>query len=99
MTSTHAGCSRRVDWMRRTRDSTTIPRSDLGFVTGKILRFAERDVVEQAGHDFYTCGLFAPRGLDEKDTGQYDHPEIGPGFRHGQDPPVRGEGCSRAGGP
>ena len=47
---------------------------DLGFVTGKILRFAERDVVEQAGHDFYTCGLFAPRGLDEKDTGQYDHP-------------------------
>jgi hypothetical protein len=47
---------------------------ELGFVTGKILRFAERDVVEQAGHDFYTCGLFAPRGLDEKDTGQYDEP-------------------------
>jgi GT2 family glycosyltransferase len=46
----------------------------LGFVTGKILRFAERDVVEQAGHDFYTCGHFAPRGLDEKDTGQYDDP-------------------------
>ena len=46
----------------------------LGFVTGKILRFAERDVLEQAGHDFYTCGLFAPRGLDEKDTGQYDDP-------------------------
>jgi GT2 family glycosyltransferase len=47
---------------------------ELGFVTGKILRFAERDVVEQAGHDFYTYGLFAPRGLDERDTGQYDHP-------------------------
>ena len=47
---------------------------ELGFVTGKILRFAERDVVEQAGHDFYTCGLFAPRGLDERDTGQYDEP-------------------------
>ena len=31
-------------------------------------------MVEQAGHDFYTCGLFAPRGLDEKDTGQYDEP-------------------------
>ena len=31
-------------------------------------------MLEQAGHDFYTCGLFAPRGLDEKDTGQYDDP-------------------------
>ncbi len=47
---------------------------ELGFVTGKILRFAERDVIEQAGHDFYTCGLFAPRGLDQRDTGQYDDP-------------------------
>ena len=46
----------------------------LGFVTGKILRFAERDVIEQAGHDFYTCGLFAPRGLDQRDRGQYDDP-------------------------
>jgi GT2 family glycosyltransferase len=46
----------------------------LGFVTGKILRFAERDVIEQAGHDFYTCGLFAQRGRDEKDTGQYEDP-------------------------
>jgi GT2 family glycosyltransferase len=61
------------DWMERlVAELDGDP--DLGFVTGKILRFAERDVVEQAGHDFYTCGLFAPRGLDEKDTGQYDHP-------------------------
>jgi GT2 family glycosyltransferase len=61
------------DWMERlVAELDRDPR--LGFVTGKILRFAERDVVEQAGHDFYTCGLFAPRGLDEKDTGQYDLP-------------------------
>jgi GT2 family glycosyltransferase len=46
----------------------------VGFVTGKIMRHDDRDVIEQAGHDFYTCGLFAPRGLDEKDTGQYDDP-------------------------
>lgn len=46
----------------------------IGFATGKILRYGERDVIEQAGHDLYTCGRFAPRGLDEKDTGQYDDP-------------------------
>ena len=61
------------DWMERL--VAELDRDpEMGFVTGKILRFAERDVVEQAGHDFYTCGLFAPRGLDEKDTGQYDEP-------------------------
>ena len=61
------------DWMERlVAELDHDP--ELGFVTGKILRFAERDVLEQAGHDFYTCGLFAPRGLDERDTGQYDYP-------------------------
>ena len=44
----------------------------LGFVTGKIMRFDDRDVIEQVGHDFYTCGRFEPRGLDERDEGQYD---------------------------
>jgi GT2 family glycosyltransferase len=44
----------------------------LGFVTGKVMRYDDRDVIEQAGHDFYTCGRFEPRGLDERDTGQYD---------------------------
>jgi GT2 family glycosyltransferase len=44
----------------------------VGFVTGKVIRYNDRDVIEQAGHDFYTCGRFEPRGLDEKDTGQYD---------------------------
>ena len=34
----------------------------LGFVTGKIMRFDDRDVIEQVGHDFYTCGRFEPRG-------------------------------------
>jgi GT2 family glycosyltransferase len=44
----------------------------LGFVTGKIMRYDDRDVIEQAGHDFYTCGRFEPRGLDQRDQGQYD---------------------------
>jgi GT2 family glycosyltransferase len=44
----------------------------VGFVTGKVMRYDDRDVIEQAGHDFYTCGRFEPRGLDERDTGQYD---------------------------
>ncbi len=44
----------------------------VGFVTGKIMRYDDREVVEQAGQDFYTCGRFEPRGLDERDEGQYD---------------------------
>jgi GT2 family glycosyltransferase len=43
-----------------------------GFVTGKVMRYDERDVIEQAGHDFFTCGHFEPVGLDQRDTGQYD---------------------------
>jgi GT2 family glycosyltransferase len=46
--------------------------SGLGFVTGKIMRYDDRGVIEQVGHDFYTCGRFEPRGLDERDEGQYD---------------------------
>jgi GT2 family glycosyltransferase len=45
----------------------------LGFATGKVMRYDDRGVIEQAGHDFYTCGRFEPRGLDERDEGQYDH--------------------------
>ena len=44
----------------------------VGFVTGKIMRYDERDVIEQAGHDFFTSGHFEPVGLDQRDTGQYD---------------------------
>jgi GT2 family glycosyltransferase len=62
-----------ADWLERLAGELD-QKPGLGFVTGKILRFAERDVIEQAGHDFYTCGMFAPRGLDEQDTGQYDEP-------------------------
>jgi GT2 family glycosyltransferase len=46
--------------------------SGLGFVTGKIMRYDDREMIEQVGHDFYTCGRFEPRGLDERDEGQYD---------------------------
>jgi GT2 family glycosyltransferase len=45
---------------------------EVGFVTGKIMRHDDREVIEQAGHDFFTCGHFEPRGLDQRDTGQYD---------------------------
>ena len=44
----------------------------IGFVTGKIMRHDDRKVIEQAGHDFFTCGHFQPIGLDQPDTGQYD---------------------------
>ena len=46
--------------------------SRLGFATGKVMRHDDRGVIEQAGHDFFTCGRFEPRGLDERDEGQYD---------------------------
>src|SRR5262249_6338275 len=46
----------------------------VGFITGKIMRYDDRRVIEQAGHDFYTCGRFEPHGLDEPDHGQYDEP-------------------------
>jgi GT2 family glycosyltransferase len=46
----------------------------LGFATGKVMRHAERDVFEQVGLELYTCGRFWPRGLDERDVGQYDDP-------------------------
>jgi GT2 family glycosyltransferase len=48
----------------------------VGFATGKLMRYDDRSVIEQAGHDFFTCGRFEPRGLDQPDTGQYD--ERGP---------------------
>jgi GT2 family glycosyltransferase len=50
----------------------------LAFVTGKVMRHDDRDVIEQAGHDFFTCGRFEPRGLDERDEGQYDEPRATP---------------------
>jgi GT2 family glycosyltransferase len=45
---------------------------ELGFVTAKIVRYRERTVIEQVGQDLYTCGRFAPRGIDEEDVGQYE---------------------------
>jgi GT2 family glycosyltransferase len=44
----------------------------LGFVTGKVMRHSEPGMLEQAGQEMYTCGRFWPRGLDERDVGQYD---------------------------
>jgi GT2 family glycosyltransferase len=44
----------------------------LGFVTGKTLLYEERDVINETKQDLYTCGRFEPRGLLEKDIGQWD---------------------------
>jgi GT2 family glycosyltransferase len=46
----------------------------LGFVTGKVVRYGDRGVIEQAGHDYYACGRFSPRGLDAEDVGQFEQP-------------------------
>jgi GT2 family glycosyltransferase len=44
----------------------------LAFVTGKTLLYDERDVIYEAGQRLYTCGRFEPRGLRERDVGQWD---------------------------
>jgi GT2 family glycosyltransferase len=44
----------------------------LGFVTGKTLLYEERDVINETKQDLYTCGRFEPRGLLERDVGQWD---------------------------
>jgi len=61
------------DWLERlSGELDREPR--LGFVTGKIVRYHERTVIEQAGQELYSCGMFAPRGLDADDVGQYEDP-------------------------
>jgi GT2 family glycosyltransferase len=44
----------------------------LAFVTGKTLLYEERDVINETKQDLYTCGRFEPRGLLEKDVGQWN---------------------------
>jgi GT2 family glycosyltransferase len=59
------------DWLEAT--AAELDRDPgLGFVTGKVLAHADRRLVEQAGQDWYTCGRFSPRGLDDPDTGQFE---------------------------
>ena len=61
------------DWLERLVRQLDC-RPGAGFATGKIMRYDQRGVLEQAGQDLYTCGRFAPRGLDQPDRGQYDDP-------------------------
>ncbi len=61
------------DWLERLAGMLD-REPGLGFVTGKIVRYRERMVIEQAGQDLYSCGMFAPRGLDADDVGQYEEP-------------------------
>lgn len=61
------------DWLERLAGELD-REPGLGFVTGKIVRYHERTVIEQVGQDLYSCGMFAPRGLDEHDDGQYGQP-------------------------
>jgi GT2 family glycosyltransferase len=44
----------------------------LAFVTGKTLLYEQRDVINETKQDLYTCGRFEPRGLLERDAGQWD---------------------------
>jgi hypothetical protein len=44
----------------------------LGFITGKTLLYEERDLINETKQDLYTCGRFVPRGLLERDEGQWD---------------------------
>lgn len=61
------------DWLQLLSDALDRDPS-LGFATGKVLRFHDRKLLEQAGQDLYRCGRFHPRGIDEEDRGQYDAP-------------------------
>jgi GT2 family glycosyltransferase len=63
------------DWLERLVGELEYD-PEVGFVTGKIMRHDDREVIEQAGHDFFVCGQFEPRGLDQRDSGQYE--ERGP---------------------
>ena len=47
----------------------------LAFATGKTLLYEERDVINETKQDLYTCGRFEPRGLLERDEGQWDRRE------------------------
>jgi len=44
----------------------------LGFVTGKTLLYHDRELINETKQDLYTCGRFVPRGLLERDEGQWD---------------------------
>ena len=61
------------DWLRVLVDELD-REPDVGFATGKVMRYDRRNVLEQVGLELYTCGRFEPRGIDEVDVGQYDKP-------------------------
>ena len=44
----------------------------VGFVTGKILGYERRSLIDEAGQDYYTCGRFSPRGQGEAEAGNYE---------------------------
>jgi GT2 family glycosyltransferase len=46
----------------------------LAFVTAKLMFHEERDVIYQAGYDFYVYGWIVTRGANEIDQGQWDQP-------------------------
>jgi GT2 family glycosyltransferase len=59
------------DWIERlAHELDSDPR--LGLVTGKVMFDHDRTLIYQAGHEYYTYGWCATRGVHEKDEGQYD---------------------------
>ena len=47
--------------------------SDIGFCASKILRFYNRQIIEEAGHAFCRYGFAYKLGVGEEDKGQYDN--------------------------
>jgi GT2 family glycosyltransferase len=61
------------EWLERlVSELDAEPR--VGFATGKTLLYDDREVINETYQDLHTCGRFVPRGLLEKDIGQYDRP-------------------------
>lgn len=59
------------DWIERlTAELEEDPR--LGVVTSKVMFHHDRNLIYQAGFEFYVYGWCATRGVNEPDEGQYD---------------------------
>lgn len=46
----------------------------IAFTSSKILQFADRSMIDEAGHDWSIWGVSLPRGYNGKDDGQFEQP-------------------------
>ena len=61
-------------WMTELVDAM-VGHPEVASASGKMLRFAERDVIDAAGDTMRWSGAFVNRGTGERDRGQYDRAE------------------------